>query len=54
MTISDLIRLLQNQIATLNGLLATATIQGDTARVLLLDAQILQTQATLDQLKTVE
>jgi hypothetical protein len=54
MTIPDLIRLLQNQIATLNGLMATAEAQGDVARVVALDAQILQTQATLEQLKTVE
>ena len=52
MTISDLIRLLQNQIATLNGLLATATAQGDVARVVSLESQIEQTQLTLDQLRS--
>jgi hypothetical protein len=52
MTIADLIRLLQNQIATLNGLLATATVQGDVARMTALDAQIAQTQTTLDQLRS--
>ena len=52
MTLSDLIRLLQNQIAALNGLLATATAQGDVARVVSLESQIEQTQLTLDQLRS--
>lgn len=52
MTIPELIRLLQNQIATLNGLLATAAAHGDVARVVDLDAQIEQTQLTLDQLRS--
>jgi hypothetical protein len=51
-TISDLIRLLQNQITTMNGLLATATAQGDVARVVALENQIEQTQLTLDQLRS--
>jgi hypothetical protein len=51
-TIPDLIRLMQNQLATLNSMLATATVQGDVARVVALDAQIAQTQVTLDQLRS--
>lgn len=52
MTIPELIRLMQNQIATLNGFLATATAQGDVARVVSLESQIEQAQVTLDQLRS--
>jgi hypothetical protein len=52
MTVQDLIRLMQNQLATLNGMLATATVQGDVARMTALDTQIAQTQTTLDQLRS--
>lgn len=52
MTVSDLIRLMTNKLATLNGQKTTATVHGDVELVVALDAQIAETQATLDQLKT--
>jgi len=52
MTIPGLILLLQNQLVTLNGLMLTAITQGDVARVIEIQEQIDETQATLDQLQT--
>ena len=52
MTIPELIKLLQNRIAALNGLKATATAQGDVEQVVMLETQIEQTQLTLDQLRS--
>jgi len=52
MTVSDLIRLMTNKLATLNGQRTTAVVHGDVELLIALDAQIAETQATLDQLKT--
>lgn len=52
MTIPDLIKLLQNRIASLNGELATAETRGDVAEVLRVQADRDATQQTLDQLRT--
>lgn len=52
MTVSDLIRLMTNKLATLNGQRTTAVVHGDVELLVALDAQIAETQATLDQLKT--
>jgi hypothetical protein len=51
-TLSELIKLLQNRIAALNGLKSTATAQGDVEQVVALETQIEQTQLTLDQLRS--
>lgn len=52
MTIPELITLMQNRIATLGGQRATAEAHGDVAEVTRLDAEITETQATLEQLRT--
>lgn len=52
MTVSDLIRLMTNKLATLNGQKTTASVHGDVEQVIALEAQIAETQATLDQLKS--
>lgn len=52
MTITDLIKLMQNRIAALNGQRNSAVAVGDVEQILSIDAQIEQTQITLDQLKT--
>jgi hypothetical protein len=52
MTVPDLIRLMTNKLATLNGQKTTATIHGDVEMVVALEVQITETQNTLDQLKT--
>lgn len=51
MTISDLITLAQNRLATLNGARATAVALGQDDRIAALDAEIADTEATLEQLR---
>ena len=52
MTISDLIRLASNRAALLAHQRGLADHQGDVARLVELDAQIAQTQETLEKLHT--
>lgn len=52
MTISDLIRLAEARLATLNGAHTTAARAGDTQRLAQLDAEIAETTATLAALRT--
>lgn len=52
MTIPDLVRLMQNRVATLNGQRTTAESNGDLSRVVALDAEIAETQETLSQLQS--
>ena len=52
MNIPDLIKLLQKKIAALNSARSTAYSLGDVDQVMLIDAQITETQLTLDQLNT--
>lgn len=52
MTVADIIKLLENKLATLNGQKTTASIHGDMERVLGIEALINETQHTLEQLKT--
>ena len=52
MTVADLIKLMQNRIAALNGQRNTAVSVGDVEQILIIDGQIEATQITLDQLKT--
>ncbi len=54
MTISDLIRLASNRLSTLNSAKATADQNGDVDRVAMLDVEIVETEATLATLRTVE
>lgn len=51
MTIADLIKLAENRLATLNGLVAAAFQRGDTDQLAQLDVEVNQTQATLDTLR---
>jgi len=51
MTVGDLIRLVENRLATLNGLRATAYLQGEADRVSTLDIEIQQTESTLQSLR---
>lgn len=51
MSISDLIRLAQNRLATLNSARATADRDGDADRVAALDTEISETEATLAALR---
>jgi hypothetical protein len=51
MSISDLIRLAQNRLATLNSARATADRDGDADRVAALDTEIAETEATLAALR---
>jgi len=51
MTINELITLLANQVATLNNARTTAQALGDVDHVLIIDAKILETETTLDQLR---
>ena len=53
MTIDDLITLLANQVATLNNARTTAQALGEVDQVLAIDAQVLETQATLDALRVI-
>lgn len=53
MTIAELIALLESQIATLNGSRTTAERLGDIEQVLLIDAKVAETTATLAALKEI-
>lgn len=52
MSIEDLIRLMSARLAALNAARASAASVGDLAEVTRLDADVVQTQITLDQLRT--
>lgn len=52
MSVAELIQLVENKLAALNSARASAAAVGDINQVILLDAQISETQLTLDQLKT--
>ena len=52
MNLDDLIRLLEARLAALNSAVATATSLGHIERIVQLDAEIEETQATLDQVRT--
>ena len=52
MSLAELIQLVQNKLSALNSARASAAAVGDINQVVLLDAQIAETQLTLDQLKT--
>lgn len=52
MNLDDLIRLLQARLAALNSARGTAAAVGDIGRVGELDAEIAQTQITLDQVRS--
>lgn len=52
MTLTTLIRLMENRLSTLNGEKATADARGDVAEVLRIQADLESTQQTLDQLRT--
>lgn len=54
MTLADLIQLVSYKLSALNSARAAAVSIGDLNQVVTLDAQIAQTQLTLDQLKTLE
>lgn len=53
MTLSEIIALLENQIATLNGSRTTAERLGNIEQALLIDAKISETAATLAALKEI-
>jgi hypothetical protein len=52
MSVEDLIRLMEARLAALNSARGSAAAVGDVAQVTRLDADIAQTQTTLDQLRT--
>jgi hypothetical protein len=52
MTISELITLASNRLTTLNGQHATAVALGDVQRMAALEAEIVETQSTLDALRS--
>jgi len=52
MSIEDLIRLMEARLAALNAARASAAAVGDLAQVTRIDADVAQTQTTLDQLRT--
>lgn len=52
MSLAELIQLVQNKLSALNSARAAAAAVGDINQVVLLDAQVVETQLTLDQLKT--
>jgi hypothetical protein len=52
MSLTDLIQLVSYKLSALNSARASALSVGDMNQVVVLDAQISQTQLTLDQLKT--
>jgi hypothetical protein len=52
MTLAELIQLVSYKLAALNSARASALTIGDLNQVVQLDAQISQTQLTLDQLRT--
>jgi hypothetical protein len=52
MTLSNLIRLMENRLATLNGQASTAATSGDLEEVVRLQVEVDATQQTLDQLRS--
>lgn len=52
MTVQDLIQVVSARLAALNSARSTAISLGDLARIAALDADIEETQTTLDALKT--
>ncbi len=52
MTLAELIQLVSYKLAALNSARASAAAIGDLNQVVVLDAQINETQLTLDQLRT--
>jgi hypothetical protein len=52
MTLEELVKLVQAKLSALNSARAAAAGVGDINQVVLLDSQIVDTQLTLDQLKT--
>lgn len=52
MTLDELIRLMEARLSALNGARASAAAVGDLAQITRLDADVAQTQQTLDQLRT--
>lgn len=52
MKMNDLIKLVQNSIAALNGRRTTAVSIGDIEQIVSIDAKIEEAQATLDKLRT--
>lgn len=52
MSLEQLIQLMEARIAHLNNARATAAANGDVAQVIIIDDDIVQTQTTLDQLRT--
>ena len=54
MSITELIRLMEAHLSALNSARASAAAIGDVAQVTRLDADVLKTQATLDQLRTLQ
>ena len=52
MTISDVVRLVSARLAALNSAKATAESLGHVQRVVELEEEIAETQASLDQLRT--
>lgn len=52
MSIEDLIRLMEARLAALNSARASAASVGDLTEITRLDADIVQTQITLDQLRS--
>jgi hypothetical protein len=53
MSISDLIRLAQNRLATLNSARATADRDGDADRVAQIEAEIVKTEETISTLRRI-
>jgi len=54
MKTSELLRLLKNAVTALQTELATASSAGQVARVLEIDAKIIETQTTIEQLEGVQ
>lgn len=52
MKIAELITLTENKLMALNQAIATATAKGDAEALTMLDTEVAETQATLEQLKT--
>ena len=52
MSIAELIRLMEARLAALNSARASAAAVGDIEQITQLDAEVAQTQLTLDQLRT--
>jgi hypothetical protein len=54
MSIDELIRLIESHLAALNSARASAAAIGDVNQVTRLDADVMKTQTTLDQLRTLK